>query len=177
MIIIASIVLFITIVMYVYLGGFSNLRIRTENVGGETVIYKEITGDYNNLSPITNEIYYYLLNKLSIETYKGFGIFYDNPRLTEKSKLRAEAGCIIETQDVKRLKDIDSRYKIKTLPITKTIIAEFPYRNSISIFFGYIKGFPAIEKYRKKHGLADGILMAILDVPGKKIIYRKVVTD
>ena len=59
----------------------------------------------------------------------------------------------------------------------KSIIAEFPYRNSISIFFGYIKGFPAIEKYRKKHGLADGILMAILDVPGKKIIYRKVVTD
>lgn len=171
------IVLFTVVAIYAYLGGFANLNIRTENAGGETIVYKETIGDYNNLSPITNEIYYYLLNDLKIQTYKGFGIFYDDPQQTEKSQLRADAGCIIEDKDRMQLKGVDDKYKMKTLPITKTILAEFPYKGSVSILLGYLKVFPALKKYMRKHGLNDGPLMAILDVPNKKIIYRKIVIE
>lgn len=75
MVIIASIVLLIVVAIYVYLGGFYDLKIRTENVGGETLVYQETKGDYNKLGPVNDEIYYYLLNDLGVETYKGFGIF------------------------------------------------------------------------------------------------------
>ena len=175
--IIITAILVIAVAIYTYLGGFSNLNIRTENIGGEAVVYKEITGNYNNLTPVTDEIYYYLLNELNIETYKGFGIFYDNPQQVEKDKLRADAGCIIEAKDIDCLKSIDSKYKFKTLPIEKSVVAELPYRGNISILFGFIKVFPAIDKYRKEHNLNDGPLMSIADVPNKKIIYRKVVKE
>lgn len=169
--------LFAAIAVYAYLGGFSKLTVRTEKTGGETLVYKQVTGSYNKLGPVTDEIYYYLLNDLNIETYKGFGIFYDDPRRTDKSKLRADAGCIVEAKDVERLKKAESKYPVKTLPVTAAIVAEFPYKGGVSLLFGYLKVVPAIEKYGKEQQLESGPLVSIVDVPGKRIIYRKIVTN
>lgn len=63
--------------IYSYYSGFYNIKIRTEIVGGETMVYKKVTGDYKQTSSITNEVYNHLLHDLRIETYKGAGVFYD----------------------------------------------------------------------------------------------------
>lgn len=70
--------------LYSYYGGFYNVKVRTETVGGETMVYKKVTGDYKQTSSVTNEVYNYLLHDLGIETHKGVGIFYDNPKLVKR---------------------------------------------------------------------------------------------
>ena len=44
--IIVSIIIVTIIVVLAYFGAFHNVTIRTENVGGETVVYKSVLGDY-----------------------------------------------------------------------------------------------------------------------------------
>ena len=170
-------VIVIIFAYYTYLGGFYNIHIRDEKAGGETIVYKEVTGDYNKITPVTDEVYYYLLNEKNIETYKGFGYFYNNPRSVEKEKLRADAGCIIEPKDVERITGLDAKYKVRILPVCNVVTAELPFRGSMTILMGYLRVFPAIDRYRKKHALGDGPVMTIVDVPGKKVIYRKILVE
>lgn len=177
MIYIISGVILIVFACYAYLGGFYNINIRVEKAGGETIVYKEVTGDYNKVTPATDEVYYYLLTQKNIETYKGFGYFYNNPRSVEKEKFRADAGCIIEPKDMERITGIDDKYKVKSLPVSNTIIAELPFRGPMTMLMGYLRVFPAIDKYREKHSLGDGPVMTIVDVPGKKVIYRKILVE
>jgi hypothetical protein len=112
---------------------------------------------------------------MKIETYKGLGIFYDNPQKVEKEKLRADAGCIIEPKDIERLETGNCRYKVKKLPQSHSIVAELPYKGNLSVLMGYLKVFPAIDKYREKHHLNDGPLISITDIPNKKVLYRKLI--
>lgn len=159
--------------LYSYYGGFHDIKIRTETTGGETMVYKKVTGDYKQTSSVTNELYNYLLNDLRIETYKGAGIFYDNPKQVKKEELRSEAGCIIEADDIHKLDTTLCKYEIKRLPYRESAVAEFPYKGGISVLIGLIRVYPKLEKYVKAHHLPEHPVIEIYDVPGEKIIYRK----
>lgn len=169
--------------VYTYFGGCKKVEFRTETLGGETMVYKDVSGDYKQTPAVTGEVYYYLLNEHNIETYKGIGIFYDNPKKvkerakTDKSAtsylMRSEVGCVIEPKDTAQIAAIACKYKIKTLPVCKVLVAEFPYKGGLSTLIGMIKVYPALEKYAKQHNLEDSPITEIYDVPNKKIIYRK----
>lgn len=184
-IIIVSIIVFAAIAIYAFLGGFRKVKFQIEMSGGETIVYKDVSGDYRQTPSVTNEVYNYLLNELKIETYKGIGIFYDNPKkVKEKVKtnesvigyiMRSESGCVIEPKDTIRLSSMQCKYKIKTLPAQKTLITEFPYKGSLSLLMAMFKIYPALEKYTKVHNLKDSPIIEIYDVPNKKIIYRKLI--
>ncbi|CUN28828.1 Uncharacterised protein [Bacteroides thetaiotaomicron] len=184
-IIIVSIIVFTAIAIYAFLGGFRKVKFQIEMSGGETIVYKDVSGDYRQTPSVTNEVYNYLLNELKIETNKGIGIFYDNPKkVKEKVKtnesvigyiMRSESGCVIEPKDTIRLSSMQCKYKIKTLPAQKTLITEFPYKGSSSLLMAMFKIYPALEKYTKVHNLKDSPIIEIYDVPNKKIIYRKLI--
>ncbi len=173
MIYIAAIIGIAILSIYAYLGGFTSIKVRSEVTGGEVIVYKEVRGNYKQTPDITNEIYYYLLNELGIETYKGIGIFYDNPKEVEAKELRSESGCVIEAVDVERLSSDKCKYRIQTLPTDTVITAELPFKGAFSIFMGFMKVYPAIEKYAHTHNMGNGPIIEIYDVPNKKIIYRK----
>ncbi len=169
-------VLIVTIIgFYGYYGGFSKVEVRSENTGGEIVVFEEAMGDYSQTGIITDRIYNDLLNEYKIETTKGFGIFYDDPQNTEKDKLRSEVGCILDTElDSIKLSQISKKYKIKTLPKTNYVVAEFPFNGSVSIMVSLFKVYPAIDKYMKENNIQNNSpIMEIYDVPNGKIIYRK----
>lgn len=159
--------------VYSYYGGFYDIKIREETAGGERIVYKKVTGDYKQTSSVTNEIYDYLLHDLKIKTYKGIGIFYDNPRKVKKEELRSEAGCIIEPDDIDKLDTTLCKYEIKQLPRQESVVTEFPYKGGISVWIGLIRVIPKLEKQVEAHHLPERPVVEIYDIPHQKIRYRK----
>jgi len=172
-IIIVLIILGILTAVLGFFGCFYKINLKTENTGGEILIYENVTGAYNQASKISNKVYYELLNNYKIETFKGFGIYYDNPKNVEQNKLRSEVGCIGENIDIKTLEKIKEHFQVKKLPIDNYLVAEFPFKGFPSIIIGMIKVYPIMEKYIVENGFEDGPIMEIYDVKNKKIIYRK----
>lgn len=123
-------------------------------------------------------IYYSLLNEYGVETTKGVGIYYDNPQQVEKSKLRSEIGCILDAPlDSMKMSDISSKFKIKTLPESPSIVTEFPFKGTMSVIVGIIKIYPALNDFISKNGYkANGPILEIYDTPNKTIIYRQEVS-
>ncbi|SHN59472.1 GyrI-like domain-containing protein [Desulfovibrio litoralis] len=165
--------LIIIVCLYAYYGGFSAIVFRKEKQGGEVFVYQSVVGDYKLTGEITDAVYYYLLNTHNIETFKGAGIFYDDPRKVDAAKLRSESGCLLEDKTL----TIDSlkldKYSAKIIPEQNYIVTEMPYNGLISILLGIWRVYPALTKYLKENNLPENLpVMEIYDVPNKKIIYR-----
>jgi len=167
------------IAVFGYYGGFKSIDVIITKQGGETVIYKDVTGDYSQTPDVTNEVYEALLNDYKIETTKGVGIFYDNPQKVEKSKLRSRIGCILDSDvDSLTLAKISEKYNVMVLPKAKYIATDFPMKGGLSMLVGIIKAYPALNKYIEDNNIKeDGPVTEIYDVPGKKVIYRKELAD
>ncbi len=173
-IIVVAVLIAIVAVFAAYWGAFKSIKFSVVEQGGETLVYDEMTGDYRKSGVVMDKVYYTLLNDYKIETFKGFGIYYDNPQKVETSKLRSELGCILGESDLHRLNELEGSFKIKTYPKGKYIVTEFPFKGKLSVMFGIMKVYPALNKYVKENGYnEEGAIMEIYDTPGKKIVYRK----
>jgi len=167
-------VVVICLIVYSYYGGFKRLDIRFEESGGETVVYESITGDYRQSGVIMDKIYYVLLNDHKIETYKGYGKYFDNPQKVEKSQLHSEAGCVIEPRDLEKISALPVELQSKILPVQKYIVSEFPYKGKLSVILSIMKIYPALVKFAEANGYdSDGAVIELYDIPNKKILYRK----
>ena len=171
--IVLAILVVLLIVLYAYYGGFKKISFRIENQGGETVVYENVTGDYSQSPKVLDRVYYTLLNDEKIETTKGIGIYYDNPKKVAKDKLRSEIGCIVENVDSATLTRLAEKYQVNTLPKSDFVVTEFPFKGKLSVLVGIMKVYPALEKFSKEHGYVESPITEIYDVPNKKIIYRK----
>ncbi|MCF8363369.1 MAG: GyrI-like domain-containing protein [Prolixibacteraceae bacterium] len=176
--IIIGVTLALIAIVFIYYGGLSKVNCRVDTQGGETLVFKDMIGDYAKSGKLSDEVYYALLNDYEIETFKGFGIYYDNPKEVEKNKLRSEIGCIVEQKDISKVSQIKGELKTKIYPEKSYIVAEFPFKGKLSIIFGIMKVYPSIEKFVKEKGYNnDGSVMEIYDVPNKKILYRKEIIE
>ena len=169
-IIIAAIVLLSTIALSRY-GLFSSVNIVEKNVGPYLLVYKKHTGDYKNVGPIMDEIYYDLKNNYAIETTKGFGLYYDNPQEVDKAQLRSIVGCVAEGTSVEKLNKLSNKYSIQEYPSSKSVVAEFPYKGKLSIIIGVFKVYPKLAFYIKEHKYHQTPVMELYDNPNKKIEY------
>ncbi len=172
LIVLAALVVLV-IAVYAYYGGFKEISFKIENQGGEFVVYENLTGDYSQSPKVSDRVYYTLLNDEKIETTKGIGIYYDNPKEVAKENLRSEIGCIVENADSSTLTRLSEKYQVKTLPQSEFVVAEFPFKGKLSILFGIMKVYPALDKFCKENGYIESPITEIYDVPNKKIIYRK----
>ena len=163
--------------VYAYYGGFSKITFNEIERGGDVLVYENVVGDYKQAATVSDRVYNILLNDYNIETFKGFGIYYDNPANVEKSKMRSEVGCIMETMpDSITVSQIETQFNIKELPQGKYLSIEFPFKGSMSILVGIMRVYPALNKYIERNGLdSEGAIMEIYDVPNKKIIYLKAI--
>jgi len=166
--------LLLILIISMYCGAFVKIEIKEEKVGGETIVYEEMVGDYKNSGKVMDKIYYDLLESYSIETYKGVGIYYDNPQVVEKDKLRSEIGVVIEEKDLNNLEEVRKEYRVKQIEEKNYVVSKFPYKGQLSIMFGIMRVYPRINKYLDKHNISqDGFVMEIYDTPNKVIEYRK----
>ena len=172
------VIIALIVVTYAYYGGFKKVNFQTSKQGGEMLVYEEVTGDYKQSGPVMDKVYYSLLNEDKIETFKGFGIYYDNPQKVETSKLRSEVGCILENSDTARITELTAKYKVKTYPKQSYLTTEFPYKGKLSVLVGVMRVYPAMNKYITEQGMSEkGAVMEIYDIPNKKILYRKEIVE
>ena len=120
---------------------------------------------------LSNVYGYDLLNNISVEAAKGFGLYYDNPREVEREKLRSIVGCILGKEDEKKIEDIKKKHKIKEYPLSNSVVVEFPFKGMLSIFIGIFKVYPKLAEYIKNHSYSQVPIMEIYDTPNQKITY------
>lgn len=160
--------------IYAYFGGFTSLDFKITQAGGETIVYKEVIGDYGKTGEMMTAISEDLISDYGITTTQNIGIYYDDPELTEKDKLRSEVGCIINKEHQSKLNELQKTYSLKTLPKQDYLITQIPYKGFFSIMIGIFKVYPAMEKYLDKNKMSDdGPITEIYDKQNKVIIYRK----
>ncbi|MGL1893490.1 MAG: hypothetical protein OCD02_17770 [Spirochaetaceae bacterium] len=168
-IIVLCFVLLFVLINFIYYGGLKKIVPKEEISGGETLVYNFMKGDYSQSGTVSDQVYWDLINKLNITTYKGAGIYYDNPQNVSKENLRSDIGCILEDDDKDRIEDIEKLYKTKVIENKKYLIVEFQYKGKLSVLIGLLKVYPRLNKLKKSD---KQYIMEIWDIPNKKIIYR-----
>lgn len=153
-----------------YLGGFSKLEVKEQNIQAYTIAYTQFVGEYGKVWPSMTKVYE-ALSGAGILSYTGIGIYYDDPAVVSWSYLRSDVGAVIESQDSTKLvsyKDI----QIKTIAAGNKIVVEFPLKNTISYMIGPMKVYPVITKYMQEKWYSHEVQMTELyDMAAKKIYY------
>ena len=101
---------------FIYYGGLSKVNCRVEKQGGETLAYRQMTGDYAKSAKLMDEIYYSLLNDYGIETFKGFGIYYDNPKEVEKPSYALKSAVLLKKKTFQKLLISKKTCKLRPFP-------------------------------------------------------------
>ncbi len=177
--IVLGVVILAIIALYGYYGGFTKVTFKTvKDQGGQILVYKEMQGDYAQSGKVIDEVYYTLLNDFGIKTQKGFGLYYDNPKEVEKSQLRSELGCILEVEDQEKVKEVETKLKVRILPTQSYTETVFPAKGKMSVLVGVMKVYPALEKYNQTQSNANtGYCIEIYDEANKEITYRQVIDE
>ena len=156
-------------------GLFSRVSVDERNAGPFLLLFKKHIGEYRNIGPVMDSVYYELINVHNIKTTRGFGLYYDNPAEVEKSKLRSLAGCILDgysEQQIKKLHpELHNNFGVATSPSTQSVTAGHPYKGTLSIILGVFKVYPSIQKWMKKYNRRSVPIMEIYDQPNRKISY------
>jgi len=168
---ILGLVILLTVLMLAYYGLFAKVTIVEKEAGDFWVIYEKHIGDYKEVGKVMDKLYSRLLGEDAVETTRGFGLYYDNPEKVEKKNLRSIVGCILENKDADKIAYLKERYKIKKYPSSKSVVVEFPYKGTLSIFIGIFKVYPKIAEYMEQHNYAMVPIVEIYDTPNKTISY------
>ncbi|MFA5098095.1 MAG: hypothetical protein WC490_05650 [Candidatus Margulisiibacteriota bacterium] len=135
----------------VYMGVFSSVKIEEKEMGPYTLVYEHFVGPYSQTGTVFSRVYE-SLKADKITTRDGIGIYYDDPSKVSKDRLRSDCGCLIDSKDMKKVKSLGKKYKLKTIKKSLSMVAEFPIRNSLSYMIGPMKAYPALEAHMKKNG-------------------------
>ncbi|OGF28472.1 hypothetical protein A2331_05085 [Candidatus Falkowbacteria bacterium RIFOXYB2_FULL_34_18] len=155
-----------------YVGFFYKIEITEREMGPYYVVYEGYEGPYQDTGKIQEKIYQKLLLEEEIRTYKGFGIYYDDPQKVVKDKLRSDTGCILEDGSVERIHELQNKqYQLKKIDKKNSLVVEFPFKNRVSIMAGVFRVYPRINEYMSEKGYGEVPMMEIYDVLNKKIIY------
>ena len=138
-------------------------------MGPYTIAYMNFTGEYSKVWPAMTKIYT-ALSGAGVKSLTGIGIYYDNPAIISWANLRSDIWAIIDTKDMKKLSQ-DQEIKIKTINATKSIVIEFPLKNSVSYMAGVIKVYPVLKKYMQEKGYKMEVPITELYATATKKIY------
>lgn len=152
-------------------GLFASVKLTEKDAGPYTLVYTKYIGEYKNVGPVMDSVYYDLKKKYGITTTKGFGIYYDDPSKVSKDKLRSVVGCIVDQKSGIDLDALKDRFGVYEYPLSNSVVAEFPYNGKISIIIGIIKAYPKLTSYTKEKNYAGVPIMELYDRPNKKIEY------
>ncbi len=171
-----SIALIVTILL-AYLGIFSTLKPVERTMGPYTFVYEDFIGPYMDTAHVFDNVYKNL-EKEGLKTTRGLGIYYDDPSKIPDHKLRSKCGSIIEKEDLSAFNKIKDKFKVITIEDNKSIVIEFPIKNTLSYMMGPMKCYPALAEYVKEKGLTmKGNAYELYDMPAKKILFILPIAD
>lgn len=155
---------------YAYFGGFIQVNCKIKSYCSEAIIAANINSNHHNNRRFIEEIFDLLSNGYGIISCKEYGIYGDY----FNKKKSYEWGCIFEVKDSIKELQLNEEFNFRKINQKSYIVAEFPYKSKISIFFGIFKVYPALQKFSESNGYTkDGEIMEIYDMQNKKIQYRR----
>lgn len=171
---IAAAALALALLIAAYYGAFARFSPSVSTEGGEILVYEELRGDYRLSGMAMDKVYYSLADESGISTYRGFGIYYDDPKSCKKEDLRSEAGCVLEAADYARVEELKKLHKVREFPVGEYLSAAFPYKGKLSALIGISRVYPAMAAIAAREGYSpEGFMMEQYDIPNKRILYRK----
>lgn len=153
----------------IYSGALHSVKIEEREIGPYTLLYKDQRGPYQQTGKSIQEICT-ALKAYNITPDRGFGIFYDDPKTVKREDLRSEAGIILNLNDAPKIEPLKAHYKLREYPRQRSMVAEFPFRNRLSILIGVFRVYPAMVKYANEKGYPMNASLEIYDL-GKTITY------
>lgn len=170
---VVAVIAVILVTGYAYFGGFREIRFQKVTREGETLVFENMKGDYSKCGPVMDRVYYSLLNDYKIQTYKGFGLYYDDPKDVAKEDLRSDIGCILESADTVKIAEISQKFKVQIYEGGDFVETQFPNKGVFSVVIGVSRVYPALDAFLEKNGFSrQGGIMEIYDTPNKTITYR-----
>jgi len=151
--------------LFVYSGLFSPIEIRTQRppFGSLHVAYKFARGAYKNAGHLFTEAH------SLIPELKTIGVYYDDPQQVNTADLRYCVGVILSegdaTTDESHLKAyLDHGFKeIKFPSVDHSVLTQFPFSNTLSIFIGVARVYPKLAEYIHESKLCAHPMIEIYD--------------
>ena len=153
-----------------YYGLFTRIEIRETEMGPYFIAYEKYQGEYQKIGPVFSKLYYRLMND-NLDSKQGLGIYFDNPKIVEKNKLRSIAACIVDAGNPKNKTVLEKKYLTGIIPQSLCAVAEFPYRGNLSVVFGVMKVYPKLNAWLKEKQYPDMPLLELYDQQAGKIYY------
>lgn len=172
---IGLVIIFFTAVL-AYFGAFNSISVKEDWIGPYTLAYESHVGDYKLTGPSV-DFMLDLSQKLGANPVAGFGLYYDDPNVVEKEKLKSDAGILIESKDIGKFQNYardphrDHKVLTREFPKTRMVIADFPLRGILSSFIGMMKVYPAILEYMNSHQLKMTYALEVYALGEKKVTY------
>lgn len=155
----------------VHAGLFESVEVREQETDSYTLVYQDHVGSYYQVRSPMDEVYQSLL-RMGIETYRGAGVYYDNPQEVPEDQLRSEVGSILEEKDLAQIGQIKKTFKVKEIPRQRAMVTEFPIRNLLSYVIAPAKVYKEVNALWQQQSYPDyEYAIEIYDVPKKTIIY------
>ncbi len=171
-------ILIIAILGYVgYSGIFSSVKVEEKEIGPYQLAFIERYGDYSKSGKFIDSIRK-IIEKQNVKYSETFGIYYDNPQRKKVDSLHSIIGCILNEADSLKFAELTRNgIRIEKMGQTKAMVAEFPFRTSLSIMFGIMKAYPAINEYAASHNFqlmpsmeiySDGKILYTMEISPKR---------
>lgn len=154
-----------------YNGVFTTIRAKEKEEGGYHLVGLEFKGPYSSAGKFMKEVNEKLKNT-GVSTEKGFGIYYDNPKIVKKENCRSFIGVVLDSKDLRKIDELKSAgFKVDSVAISRSVSAEFPIKNSFSYMLGPWKAYPVLSKYMNEKNYKTDLTMEVYDTRNREIIF------
>ncbi len=154
-----------------YMGYFTKTVIEEKDYGGFIVAGMDVVGPYEKVGESIEKVNL-KLKQLEVSSTKGFGIYYDDPKMVAREKCRSFVGSIVDDNHASKLNSIVSAgLKVDTIKLTRSILSEFPLKNPVSYMIGPMKVYPKLSEYITTKKLKVGLSYEIYDRDQSKITF------
>lgn len=155
----------------VWYGYFSTVPVREKPVGPYTMVYQVYTGSPSGIEPVLQAMHQSLVTEFAITSLVDFGLYYDDPKTAPAEGSRILVGCILEDDQEGDLHALEEKYIVAIFPRGMAVVADYPYKNKLSILFGMLKGYPALLRYVTEHEIVRTPILEIYDPQRGRIRY------
>jgi hypothetical protein len=160
-----------------YSGDFTRIKAEETVEGGYKVAGLEFTGSYSKAGKSISEVDK-KLKDMGVNCSKGFGIYYDDPKITPQEKCRSFVGNILEEKDFYKIPELKlAGLKIDSIPKSKAVVAVFPAKTFLSYMIGPLKAYPVLSQYINENKYKVTFSLEVYDMPEKRITYMMLLHD
>jgi len=153
-----------------FLGAFKTIEVTERDIGPYHLVYESNTGSYRKTGPSVDAMMK-LAEIRKVNPVAGFGKYYDRPDQVEESKLRSDAGIIIDDKDLAAFKELPQGVHYAQYPVTRAMVADFPLRGFLSIFLGIYKVYPALMDYQEAKKYPATYSLEIYELRNRRTVY------